>query len=172
MSPTISDQALGDFVSRQVRVLLSVGWLRKGKELGWLEIWIELGPSASITIFNTGSFCSPDNQHQDMHTSMKSHRVYQIFSPGPSYRLVDDIVPQVEQLPNDLVGFTSNSIVVHDVGREGLATLDLLCCLARVVIVDIHLESISLVEWAIINFSNISLHLLGKRLRIQEPRSF
>jgi hypothetical protein len=97
--------------------------------------------------------------------------VYRSFSPGPSCRLVDDIVPQVEQLPNDLVGFTSNSIVIHDIGREGLASLDLLCCLARVVIVDIHLKLTSLVKWTIINFTKISLRLLGKRLRIQEPHS-
>jgi hypothetical protein len=36
--------------------------------------------------------------------------------------------------------------VVHDIGCEGLASLDLLCCLARVVIVDIHLDLVSLVK--------------------------
>jgi hypothetical protein len=61
-------------------------------------------------------------------------------------RLVNDIVPQVKQLPDDFVGLASNSIVVHDIGCEGLASLDLLCRLARVVIVDIHLSLAPLVE--------------------------
>jgi hypothetical protein len=106
-----------------------------------------------------------------MQTVMRSHLAYQIYSPKLSCRSVDDVIPQVEQLPNDLVGFTSNSIVVHDIGREGLASLNFLSRLARVVIVDIHLKLISLVKWPIINFTQISLRLLGRRLRIQEPRS-
>ena len=61
-------------------------------------------------------------------------------------RLVNDIVSQVEQLPDDLVGLAANSVVVHDVGREGLAPLDLLCCLARVVVVDVHLDRETLVK--------------------------
>lgn len=54
-------------------------------------------------------------------------------------RLVNDIVSQVKQLSDDLVGLAANSVVIHDIGREGLASLDLLRRLARVVVIDIHL---------------------------------
>jgi hypothetical protein len=106
-----------------------------------------------------------------VHTSKRGYGVRQISIPELFSRLVDHIVPQVEQLPNDLIGLTSNSIVVHDIGRKSLTTLDLLGRLARVVIVDIHLKSTSLVKWPIINPTIANSHLLGTRLRIQEPRS-
>jgi hypothetical protein len=86
--------------------------------------------------------------------------------------LVNDIVPKVEQLSDDLVGLATDSIVVHDIGCESLASLDLLCCLARVVIVDIHLKLAPLVKKPADNLTDTNSHLLDTRLRIQEPHSY
>lgn len=101
--------------------------------------WLKLGPSELYHIRIRPSATLHDQACSLDLRELLLRSISVPVSTLATERLVDNVVSQIKQLSDDLVCLAANCIVVHDIGREGLATLDLLSRLARVVVVDVHL---------------------------------
>lgn len=137
-SPTISDDSFGEFTTEcRLRRVEGCNVLVVSVEGG--TSWLKLGPSElyHIRIRPSATLHHPAYP-LDLRELLLCSISVPIFTLA-TQRLVDNVVSQIKQLSDDLVCLAANCIVVHDIGREDLATLDLLSCLTGVVVVDVHL---------------------------------